>query len=106
MRKPLTTIFTMFIAAGLAAQQASNPNQAASPTPAMQQQLDDLKARMEAEHQRIQQLQQQLVDREQGLQQLEQEMNSLQGNGSQPAAAATTQATYSPAPAAAASNIS
>ena len=106
MRKTLITIFTMFIAAGLAAQQASNPSQVASPPPAMQQQLDDLKARMEAEHQRIQQLQQQLVDREQGLQQLEQEMNSLQGNGSQPgAAAATTQATYSPAVVPATSNI-
>ena len=77
MSKTLAMLFMLFVAASIAAQEAGTTNQAPI-APAIQQQLDDLKARMDAEHERIQQLQRQLLDREQGLQQLQQEMNGLQ----------------------------
>jgi len=81
MSKALAMLFMLFVAAGLAGQEAGSANQpVSSVTPAIQQQLDELKARMDAEHQSIQQLQQQLLDREQGLQQLQQEMSGLRGN--------------------------
>src|SRR6267142_2371095 len=81
MSKALAMLFMLLVTAGLVGQEAGSANQAASSvTPALQQQLDDLKTRMDKEHQRIQELQQQLLDREQGLQQLQQEMNGLRGN--------------------------
>lgn len=81
MSKALAMLFMLLVTAGLAGQEAGSANQAASSvSPMLQQQLDDLKTRMDKEHQRIQELQQQLLDREQGLQQLQQEMNGLRGN--------------------------
>ena len=94
MSKALAMLFMLLVTAGLAGQEAGSANQAASSvTPALQQQLDDLKTRMDTEHQRIQELQQQLLDREQGLQQLQQEMNGLRGNtadGSTPTSASAS----------------
>ncbi len=83
MSKTFTMLFTLFVAGSLVAQEAHPNNQSASPVaPAVQKQLDDLKARMDAEHQNIQQLQQLLLDREQGLQEMQQEMNGLGRNNS------------------------
>ena len=91
MSKALAMLSMLLVTASLAGQEAGSGNQAGSSvTPAIQQQLDELKTRMDAEHQRIQQLQQQLVDREHGLQQLQQEMNGLGGDaadGSTPTSA-------------------
>jgi hypothetical protein len=84
MSKTLTILFTLFIAASLGAQEANNADQTSGHVPgAVQQQLDELKARMDAEHQRVQQLQQQLLDREQALEQMQQQMSGLQGDTSQ-----------------------
>lgn len=81
MRTTLTMLLTLFIAGSIAAQESNTAAQASSPvSPAFQQQLDDLRTRMDAEHQSIQQLHQQLLDREQSFQQLQQEMNGLRGN--------------------------
>jgi hypothetical protein len=97
MSKTLVTLFALSIASGLCAQEARNPGQAPSPvTPAIQQQLDDMKARMDAEHQRIQQLEQQLREREQGLEQLQQQINRLQGNAADGGTLTNAQAFYSP----------
>ena len=83
-RSTLATLFTLLIAASLAAQEANNTKQSSTQVnPAIQKQLDDLKARMDAEQQRIQGLQQQLTDRQQGLQQLRQEISGLQGNSAE-----------------------
>jgi hypothetical protein len=95
MRKTRTMLLTLFIAANLAAQERNSAAQASSPvSPAIQQQLDDLKTRMDAEHQSIQQLQQLLLDREQSFQQLQQEMNGLRGNAAD-STPANAQASYS-----------
>jgi hypothetical protein len=95
MCKTLPMVFTLFIAVSLAAQEEAKTSRALSPvTPAIQQQLDDMKARMDAEHQIIQQLQQQLLDREQSFQQLQQEMNGLRGNAAD-GTSANVQASYS-----------
>ena len=95
MRKTLTMLLTLFIAASLAAQESNSAAQASSPVrPAIQQQLDDLKTRMDAEHQSIQQLQQLLLDREKSFQQLQQEMNGLRGNAAD-STLANAQASYS-----------
>src|SRR5882724_4097341 len=81
MRKTLTMLLTLFIAASLAAQESNSAAQASSSVrPAIQRQLDDLKTRMDAENQSIQRLQQQLLDREQSFQQLQQELNGLRSN--------------------------
>ena len=97
MRKTLTMLLTLFIAASLAAQESNSAAQASSPVrPAIQQQLDDLKTRMDAEHQSIQQLQQLLLDREKSFQQLQQEMNGLRGNAAD-STPANAQASYSEA---------
>jgi hypothetical protein len=83
MSKTFTMLFTLFVAGSLVAQKANPNEQSASPVaPAMQKQLDDLKARMDAEHQSIQQLQQLLLEREQGLQEMQHEMNALASNNS------------------------
>jgi hypothetical protein len=81
MRKTKTLLLMLFITGSLAAQDRNNAAQASSPaSSAIQQQLDDLKTRMDAEYQSIQQLQQLLLDREQSFQQMQQELNGLRGN--------------------------
>jgi len=97
MSKTLVTLFALSIAASLSAQEAGNPGQASSPiTPAIQQQLDDMRTRVDAEHQRIQQLEQQLRDREQGMEQLQQQMNRLQSNAEDGGTLTNAQAFHSP----------
>jgi hypothetical protein len=113
MRKTLTMLLALSIGASLAAQERNSDARALSPvSPAIQQQLDDMKTRMDVEHQSIQQLQQQLLDREQRFQQLQQELNGLRGNAaertpasaqadhSQPAVAVAKENTFDPEPAA------
>src|SRR6266478_1984240 len=95
MRKTLTMLLTLFIAASLAAQESNSAAQASSPVrPAIQQQLDELKTRMDAENQSIQRLQQQLLYREQSFQQLQQELNGLRSNAAD-CTPANVQASYS-----------
>jgi TolA-binding protein len=81
MFKSLAVILLFSAAAGLAAQEANDVNQPpSSVSSTIQQQLADLKARVDAEHQRIQELEQQLADRERGLNRLHEQMNELQIN--------------------------
>ena len=84
MSKTSPLLFALFIAVSLAAQESSNAASASdSATPTMQQQIDDLKARMNVEDQSIHQLQQQVLDRQQCLQELREQIAGLQGKPSQ-----------------------
>ena len=84
MSKTSPLLFALFIAVSLAAQESSNAASASdSATPTMQQQIDDLKARMNVEDQSIHQLQQQVLDRQQCLQELREQIAGLQDKPSQ-----------------------
>jgi hypothetical protein len=84
MGKSVTAMLLFFAAAGLAAQEVNNGNQSASVvSSAIQQQIADLKAKVDAEHKRVQELEQQLSDRERGLDQLQEQVNGLQANAAE-----------------------
>jgi TolA-binding protein len=81
MCRSLAVMLLFSVASGMAAQEATDahhPPSGVSST--IQQQLADLKARVDAEQQRIQELGRQLSDRERGLEQLQEQMNGLQAN--------------------------
>jgi TolA-binding protein len=81
MFKSLAVMLLLSAAARLAAQEANDVDQPpSSVSSTIQQQLADLKARVDAEHQRIQELEQQLADRERGVNRLQEQMNELQTN--------------------------
>jgi hypothetical protein len=89
MTRLFALLLTTLLSASLFAQESSAGN-----GPRDQQQLSDLKARMDTELQRIRQLQQQLAERERELLQLRQEMNGVAGSATSagvPPAATTSQ---------------
>lgn len=99
MYKSLAVILLFSVTVGLAAQEVNDAKQPASDVSStIQQQLVDLKARVDAEHQRIQELQQQLSDRERGLDQLQEQMNGLQTNAFEKNSGNNVQNDYSAAP--------
>lgn len=95
MCRTLITLLTLFITASLAAQEtiSSQPDNPVSP--AIQQQLDALKAKVDADNQRIQQLEQQLLDSQRRSQQPPDGMTGFQSSSAGGSQAANGQDSYS-----------